>query len=95
MTDTLQPLRIEPETGTGADLRSFLTRHGLPALVPLRRKVLVPVDGHAYTEYLIRLGRRFAERLHAPWTVAWVDTGRARTDRRSLQAAFQLAQRLA
>lgn len=78
------------------DLVEYLDTHGLAAGESIRRRVLVAVDGHPHTEYLVRLGRRTAERRHAPWTVAYVDTGsrRSRTDSESLHAAFQLAQRL-
>jgi two-component system sensor histidine kinase KdpD len=77
-----------------ADLRETLVALGGGAGAPLGRRVLVAVDGHEYTEYLVRMARRFAERRSAPWTVAFVDTGSGRTDRDKLQAAFQLAQRL-
>ncbi len=77
-----------------ADLRETLVALGGGGAAPLGRRVLVAVDGHEYTEYLVRVARRFAERRSAPWTVAFVDTGAGRTDRDKLQAAFQLAQRL-
>ena len=75
-----------------ADLRDDLDALAAPVV---RRRVLVAVDGHAHTEYMVRVARRFAERQQAPWTVAHVDTGRrARTDGAKLQAALQLAERL-
>ncbi len=77
-----------------ADLREALAAQGIPAALPLRRRLLVAVDGHPATEYLVRMARRTAERLQAPWTVAYVDTGNPRTDRERLHAAFQLARRL-
>lgn len=78
-----------------ADLRDDLAASSAAGGAALRRRVLVAVDGHEYTEYLVRVARRFAERRQAPWTVAHVDTGeRSRTDGDKLQAAFQLAQRL-
>ena len=77
-----------------ADLREYLLAHGAAPGAPIRRRVLVAVDGHAHTEYLVRVARRLAERRNAPWTVAYVDTGTPRTDRDSLHHAFQLAQRL-
>ncbi len=77
-----------------ADLREYLLAHGAQPGAPIRRQVLVAVDGHAHTEYLVRVARRIAELRHAPWTVAYIDTGSARTDRDSLHRAFQLAKRL-
>lgn len=62
--------------------------------VALRRRVLLAVDGHEHTEHLVRVARRFAARQQSPWLVAHVDTGRARTDRARLHAAFALAERL-
>ena len=78
-----------------ADLRDDRAANSAAGGASLRRRVLVAIDGHEYTEYLIRVARRFAERRQAPWTVAHVDTGdRSRTDGDRLQAALQLAQRL-
>lgn len=77
-----------------ADLREYLLAHGGGPAAPLRRRVLLAVDGHEHTEYLVRVARRFAERRQAPWTVAYVETGSGRSDRQKLHAAFQLAQRL-
>ena len=82
-----------------SDLREYLSLHGgglhgAPISIPLKRRVLVAVDGHEHTEYLVRVARRFAVRRQAPWTVAYVDTGSRRTDRERLDAAFQLARRL-
>lgn len=77
-----------------ADLRGSLRAHGVAGAPALGRRVLVAVDGHQHTEYLVRVARRFAERRQAPWTVAYVETGDHRTDRDALQAAMQLAQRL-
>jgi len=78
-----------------ADLRDDLAASSATGGAALRRRVLVAVDGHEYTEYLIRVARRFAERRQAPWTVAHVDIGEhSRTDGDKLQAALQLAQRL-
>ncbi|MDX1999074.1 MAG: sensor histidine kinase KdpD [Thermoanaerobaculia bacterium] len=75
---------------TDSDLRELGGELGV-----IRRRVLVAIDGHEQTEYLVRMARRIAERRQAPWTVVHVDTGRrGRTDPESLQAAFQLAQRL-
>jgi two-component system sensor histidine kinase KdpD len=79
-----------------ADLRGQLAARGGGAGAAIRPRVLVAVDGHEHTEYLVRFARRLAERRQAPWTVAHVETraGAARTDREFLHAAFQLARRL-
>jgi two-component system sensor histidine kinase KdpD len=72
-----------------ADLREYLLAHGAPQGAPIRRRVLVAVDDQAHAEYLVRVARRIAERLQAPWTVAYVDTGAgSRTDRDKLHAAL-------
>jgi|CXWL01.1.fsa_nt_gi two-component system sensor histidine kinase KdpD len=73
-----------------ADLRELGAEPG-----GIRHRVLVAIDGHDQTDYLVRVARRIALRRQAPWTVIHVDTGRrSRTDPERLQAAFQLAQRL-
>ncbi|QQR75614.1 MAG: sensor histidine kinase KdpD [Holophagales bacterium] len=77
-----------------AEVREHQTAQGGMAGAPIRRRVLAALDGHAHADYLVRVARRFAEQRHAPWTIAYVDTGSRRTDRESLGAAFQLAKRL-
>ncbi|MDQ7989615.1 MAG: sensor histidine kinase KdpD [Candidatus Dactylopiibacterium sp.] len=59
-----------------ADLRENLTARGL-ADIPLRRHVLIAIDGGARSEYLVRAGARIAERRGALWSVVTVDTGRS------------------
>ncbi|MCX2921788.1 ATP-binding protein [Stenotrophomonas bentonitica] len=63
--------------------------------LPLRRRVLVAIDGGGQSEYLVRVGRRIAERRDAPWTVVTVQA-RAHDEqtRREIDAAFALARRL-
>ncbi|KAG0920568.1 hypothetical protein G6F32_015533 [Rhizopus arrhizus] len=63
--------------------------------LPLRRGVLVAIDGGGQSEYLVRVARRIAERRAAPWTVVTVQ-GRRQDDatRREIDAAFALARRL-
>ncbi|UHQ21786.1 sensor histidine kinase KdpD [Lysobacter sp. 5GHs7-4] len=77
------------------DLREAQTARGLPG-VPLRRGVLVAIDGRGQSEYLVRIARRLAERRDAPWTVVTVQTGAAADDARQLELdrAFALARRL-
>lgn len=78
-----------------ADLRDYRVAHGLPQAAPLKRRVLVAIDGRENTEYLVRAARRIAERRQAPLTVAYVDRGDAP---REVQSAvidgFALARRL-
>jgi two-component system sensor histidine kinase KdpD len=77
-----------------ADLRETLTASG-QQVVPIRRRLLVAIDGSDHSEYLVRVSRKLAERRSAPWTVAFVDTGDVSPDRRqSVEAVFALARRL-
>ncbi|WP_312315980.1 sensor histidine kinase KdpD [Stenotrophomonas sp.] len=63
--------------------------------LPLRRRVLVAIDGSGQSEYLVRVGRRIAERRDAPWTVVTVQNRRFdEQTRREIDAAFALARRL-
>ncbi len=77
-----------------ADLRESLTASG-QQVVPIRRRLLVAIDGSDNSEYLVRVSRKIAERRNAPWTVAFVDTGKVDPDRRlALESVFGLARRL-
>ncbi|MGE8279950.1 MAG: DUF4118 domain-containing protein [Stenotrophomonas sp.] len=63
--------------------------------LPLRRRVLVAIDGSGQSEYLVRVARRIAERRDAPWTVVTVQHRRHdEATRREIDAAFALARRL-
>lgn len=79
-----------------AGLREQLAGRGRAGGPAIRPRLLVAVDGHEHTEYLVRAARRFAERGNMPWVVAHVETeaARSRTDVAGLHAAFQLARRL-
>jgi len=91
----LRELSVDTVAGhVDSDLRgSMLARGGA---MPVRRRVLAAIDGHAQSEYLVRVTRRIAERRGAPWSVAFVDTGApldpARRER--MDAAMRLARRL-
>lgn len=79
-----------------ADLREYQAARG-SGPVPVRRRVLVAIDGSENSEYLVRVTRRIAERRHAPWAVVHVDTGRSRNaadHETRLDAALRLARRL-
>lgn len=78
-----------------ADLREHQTAAGA-AGAPLRRRVLVAVDARGQAEFLVRAGRRIAERRQAPWTVVTVDRGAPLSDaaQRDLDRALRLAERL-
>lgn len=77
-----------------ADLRESLTATG-QQLVPIRRRLLVAIDGSDGSEYLVRVSRKLAERRSAPWTVAFVDTGDVAPERRqAVEAVFTMARRL-
>ncbi|WP_031374232.1 sensor histidine kinase [Lysobacter antibioticus] len=78
-----------------SDLREAQTARGLPG-VPLRRAVMVAIDGLGQSEYLVRVARRLAERRDAPWLVVTVQTGASPDEARQgeLDRAFALARRL-
>ncbi|MEO8671134.1 MAG: sensor histidine kinase KdpD [Tahibacter sp.] len=79
-----------------ADLREYQLAHG-GGPVPVRRRVLVAIDGSENSEYLVRVARRIAERRQAPWTVVYVERGKiGADDERALRldGALRLARRL-
>ena len=78
-----------------SDLREVQAARGLPG-VPLRRGVMVAIDGRGQSEYLVRVARRLAERRDAPWTVVTVQGSEAPDEarQRELDRAFALARRL-
>jgi len=78
-----------------SDLREAQTARGLPGL-PLRRGVMVAIDGRGQSEYLVRVARRIAERRDSPWTVVTVQgaQGAAEAQQLELDRAFALARRL-
>ena len=77
-----------------SDLREAQAARGLPGL-SLRRHVVVAVDGHGQSEYLVRVARRLAERRDAPWTVVTVQAGVPDGDTQlELDRAFAIARRL-
>ncbi len=78
-----------------SDLRDSQTARGLPGLA-LGRRVLVAIDGLGQSEYLVRMGRRIAERRAAPWTVVTVHmNGKIDESRQiELDKAFSLARKL-
>lgn len=59
-------------------------------------KLLVLISNRRDHEYLIRIGRRFAEKRQMPWVVVWVDTGQLQyqSTQQRLQSAFTLAREL-
>ncbi len=78
-----------------SDLRETQAARGLHGTV-LRRRVLVSIDGRGQSEYLVRAGRRIAERRDAPWTVVAVQTGMPLGEEQQLELdrAFALARAL-
>ncbi|MGV8932060.1 MAG: ATP-binding protein [Luteimonas sp.] len=78
-----------------SDLRESQAARGLPG-VPLRRRVMVAIDGRGQSEYLVRVARRLAERRDAPWTVVTVQTPTTPSEAQQLELdrAFALARRL-
>jgi two-component system sensor histidine kinase KdpD len=77
-----------------SDLREHLAARGTGP-VPIRRRVLVAIDGYDNSEYLVRAARKLAERRQAPWTVVFVDAGDNDPGRlRAVEQCFALARRL-
>jgi two-component system sensor histidine kinase KdpD len=63
--------------------------------VPLRRRVLVAIDGAGQSEYMVRVARRLAERRGAPWTVVTVQRrAYGEATQQEIDRAFALARRL-
>jgi len=62
----------------------------------IKDKLLVLISNRRDHEYLIRIGRRMAEKRQTPWLVIWVDTGQAQypAAQKRLQSAFALAREL-
>ncbi|MEI2415126.1 sensor histidine kinase KdpD [Orrella sp. JC864] len=79
----------------GEDLRQTQAALGLPGIA-LRRRVLIAIDGLGASEYLVRTGRRLAERRDAPWSVVTVQAGGPPDAQRQaeLDRAFSLARSL-
>ena len=91
----LRELAVDTIAGhVDSDLRESMLARG--SAMPVRRRVLAAIDGHAQSEYLVRVARRIAERRGAPWSVAHVDTGAALDParRERLDAAMRLTRRL-
>lgn len=62
----------------------------------IQDKLLVLISNRRDHEYLIRIGRRVAEKRQMPWLVVWVDTGQMQyqSTQQRLQSAFALAREL-
>ncbi len=62
----------------------------------IQDKLLVLISNRRDHEYLIRIGRRVAEKRQMPWLVVWVDTGQLQyqSTQHRLQSAFTLAREL-
>ncbi|MFC5436918.1 ATP-binding protein [Rhodanobacter umsongensis] len=91
----LRELAVDTIAGhVDSDLRERVLARG--GAMPVRRRVMAAIDGHAQSEYLVRVARRIAERRGAPWSAAFVDTG-SRLDparREQLDSAMRLTRRL-
>ena len=91
----LRELAVDTVAGhVDSDLREHMLARG--GAMPVRRRVMAAIDGHAQSEYLVRIARRIAERRGAPWSVVFVDRGatldNARRER--VDSAMRLARRL-
>ncbi|PKM19755.1 MAG: sensor histidine kinase KdpD [Gammaproteobacteria bacterium HGW-Gammaproteobacteria-15] len=62
----------------------------------IKDKLLVLISNRRDHEYLIRIGRRMAEKRQTPWLAVWVDTGQLQYQaaQKRLQSAFALAREL-
>lgn len=58
------------------DLRETRAARGMEG-ISIQRHVLIAIDGHGQSEYLVRAGAKIAERRGAPWSVVTVETGRS------------------
>ena len=84
----LRELAVDTVAGhVDSDLREHMLARG--GAMPVRRRVLAAIDGHAQSEYLVRVARRIAERRGAPWSVAFVDTGAALDQARDANASMR------
>jgi two-component system, OmpR family, sensor histidine kinase KdpD len=91
----LRELAVDTVAGhVDSDLREHMLARG--GAMPVRRRVMAAIDGHAQSEYLVRITRRIAERRGAPWSVVFVDTGATLDDarRERIDTAMRLARRL-
>ena len=80
-----------------ADVQAYRRAHGIERPWAARERVLVAVGPAPSSERLIRVGRRAAERLDAPWQVAAVDRPSrplSERDRDRLEAHLRLAESL-
>lgn len=77
------------------DLRESQIARGLPGIA-LRNRVLIAIDGMGASDYMVRAGRRIAQRRDAPWTVVTVQSGKPvdATRQAELGRAFALARSL-
>lgn len=80
-----------------ADLRERFIAQGMQA-IPLKNHVMIAIDGRGSSEYLVRAGRRIAERRGAVWTVVTVQQERSSQIKQNhqleLDRAFTLARAL-
>lgn len=76
-----------------SDLREHMLARG--DAMPVRRRIMAAIDGHAQSDYLVRMVRRIAERRGGPWSVLFVDNGHVDAERRErVDGAMRLARRL-
>jgi two-component system sensor histidine kinase KdpD len=77
-------------------LKTTLDSRGEQQHLVINDKLLVLISNRSTHEYLIRIGRRLAEKRNMHWLVVWVDTGQVQLqqDKARLHSAFTLAQEL-
>src|SRR3990167_2112337 len=79
-----------------SQLQTELHAQAHPADYRIQEKLLVLISHHSDHQYLIRVGRQIADKRQIPWTVVWVDTGKAPAQPQlaRVQAAMALARDL-
>jgi two-component system sensor histidine kinase KdpD len=77
-------------------LKTRLDSRGEQQHLVINDKLLVLISNRSTHDYLIRIGRRLAEKRGMSWLVVWVDTGQVQLqqDKARLQSAMTLAQEL-
>jgi len=79
-------------------MRTYMQAHAVQGVWPVTERIMVCISGGALSERLIRAGRRMADRRHAEWLVAFVETAafhrQPETERDRLASVLRLAEQL-
>ncbi len=81
-----------------AQMRSYRREHSVQATWPVTERLLVSIGPSPFSAKLIRAAKRMAERLHAEWIVAFVETSQFSTlppeTRSRVLSSLRLAEQL-